>query len=282
MKFVHLHCLKSWIQQKVSVKRSSDMTIIKLRSLSCELCKTPYPFAINFNGQIFELIDCVQPIPPYVVFEHRAEEMDIVLFILSFAKSKKLTIGRDNNYCFALKDTSVSRKHAVFSLENDGVYLKDAGSKFGTLVLMQRPYALKPNQAFYVQCGNSLLELSVEAPCAPLPSPKVNSKKSLAGIASCLPEECLPGYGKHQLLVVRKLMYDQLPKEEESLKRAKTPEGRNGTGVHSTGLNRSSSSVFKLSRTTLRTTGPVKFNRSVFIIKHVGDFADDIDDKDCQ
>lgn len=282
MKFVHLQCLKSWIRRRISVKESSQVTLIKWKSLSCELCRAPYPFAISFNGQIFELVDCALPNSPYIVFEHSLGKSNTQLFVVSFAKQQEFTIGRSGDNDIVLDDTCVSRKQAILLLQNDGVYLKDLGSKFGTLVLMQRPYALKPNETLCIQCGNILLNLSVETSSSPLPAPKASSEKSLTGIASYLPEECLPGYGKHQLLVVKKSMYDQLSKGEKSLRRSKTPEDISESGAQLVKLNRSSTSVFSLLQRVSQTMGFIKFNQNFLIIRHAGDFANDIDDEDCK
>lgn len=41
MKFIHLLCLRVWLQSKVESRFSSKISIYKLKNIECELCKTP-------------------------------------------------------------------------------------------------------------------------------------------------------------------------------------------------------------------------------------------------
>jgi len=76
MKYIHLKCLKAWIKQRVEVKETPCITSIVWKSLNCELCGSPYPFAVEFNGRIHELISYKIPAPPYAIFEHYNKEED--------------------------------------------------------------------------------------------------------------------------------------------------------------------------------------------------------------
>lgn len=67
MKFIHLNCLRKWIHQRIRTKDDNTIIRINWEDLACELCQTPYPFAVYFNGKIHELIMMDSPIPPYMV-----------------------------------------------------------------------------------------------------------------------------------------------------------------------------------------------------------------------
>ena len=125
MKYIHLECLKPWIKQNLNITETIDSTIIYWKSLSCELCKAPYPFAIYFNGKIFELINHKPPPYPYVIFEHKIKESSDAdsLFIINFAIKKTFRIGRHNENEIKLNDVSVSRHQARLYLENGEIYL---------------------------------------------------------------------------------------------------------------------------------------------------------------
>jgi hypothetical protein len=61
---INLNCLRKWIEQKVSIKLKAYVITIVWKSLHCELCKAAYPFAVCFDGNIYEVIKI-----PFVVFE---------------------------------------------------------------------------------------------------------------------------------------------------------------------------------------------------------------------
>jgi len=54
-------------------------------------------------------------------------------------------LGRGHDSDLRVNDISVSRCHAKIKLKNDGFYLKDGRSKFGTLVLIKHRLNLSPN-----------------------------------------------------------------------------------------------------------------------------------------
>ena len=50
--------------------------------------------------------------------------------------------GRGNDTQIKISDISVSRNHALIKLENNKFFIEDLLSKFGTLVLIQKPIEL--------------------------------------------------------------------------------------------------------------------------------------------
>lgn len=58
-------------------------------------------------------------------------------------------------------DISVSRMHAEIRRYDDEFYLVDLSSKFGTLMLANRPLRVRGDQTLALQAGRTLLRLSV-------------------------------------------------------------------------------------------------------------------------
>jgi len=269
MQYIHLKCLKQWLKQRVQTIQTDDSAIITLKLLNCELCKAAYPFAIYFNDHIYELIECKLPKCSYIVFEHRENS----LIIISFTECKEFRIGRSSESEIMLNDMSVSREQAVLFFEDNEVWIEDTGSKFGTLLLMQSPHVLQVGEVFKVQCEKILMEFSIEKHWTLFSIFKQNSKKSLPTTINYTPEECLPGNGKHYLLVINKEVYNQFLEHEEQLRRSKT---------------------FITKREVSTTYRSAKFNETIimrslvpkvhntFIAEHKGDTADNVNDIDCQ
>jgi len=64
-----------------------------------------------------------------------------------------------------MPDISVSRNHAIIRLSNNGFYMEDALSKFGTLVQINSELMLLPNKTLALQIGKSFLAFLVEKTC---------------------------------------------------------------------------------------------------------------------
>lgn len=74
-----------------------------------------------------------------------------------------IKIGRGVDTDLRINDISVSRVHAFIKLENGSFYLEDNHSKFGTLVLLNRPLILNKNNANVdIQCGRTVLKFNVK------------------------------------------------------------------------------------------------------------------------
>ncbi len=54
-------------------------------------------------------------------------------------------VGRGNDVNMRITDISVSRTHAYITMVDGKSYIEDANSKFGTLMLLQKPIALPNN-----------------------------------------------------------------------------------------------------------------------------------------
>lgn len=283
MKYTHLNCLRLWMNQRIEVKSQANSAIVTWKSLSCELCKSPYPFAVYFNGKIYELINCQLPEPPYAIFECYSKDSadSNGLCVISFSNKNILRMGRHGENDVMINDVSVSRRQAVLQWDDGWLFVCDVGSKFGTLAQLRQPRAV--GRRLEVQCGKSLVELGVKKTWSIFGCFEVAEKSKLCTEETKMfPEDCLPGEGKHSVLVVTKKEYNKLLKPADKIKRAKTPVTRAACNS----LNRETVANIRsllLSKKTLNPRSICDFRHApILVMKLKGDNTDGIDDGDCQ
>lgn len=73
-----------------------------------------------------------------------------------------MAVGRAQNVEVRITDISVSRVHSFFTFDpaDGSVKLTDNYSKFGTLILVDRPLRIEYAENFYIQVGRSLLSFN--------------------------------------------------------------------------------------------------------------------------
>jgi pSer/pThr/pTyr-binding forkhead associated (FHA) protein len=80
------------------------------------------------------------------------------IFVIILEENKKITFGRGQEADIRISDISVSRMHGAISLVNENkIFLQDLGSKFGTLVLLQKRILIG-NKKISLQIGRSYIE----------------------------------------------------------------------------------------------------------------------------
>jgi len=133
-----------------------------MKSFNCEICKTPYPLRFKSGNNYFDLIDSARPSENYIVLESLNQLKDNnnykSIHVLTLKEDEKIIMGRGHDSDVRINDISVSRTHSCLMLSKGKVYLTDYKSKFGTLVLMQRPVEITENKLF-LQIGRTLTEL---------------------------------------------------------------------------------------------------------------------------
>lgn len=86
-----------------------------------------------------------------------------IIHVIDMKLKSFVKVGRGHDADIRVTDISVSRFHAKLNRGSDGdFYLEDNHSKFGTLVLIRKPYQLERNKTNYIQMGRSLLQLRVD------------------------------------------------------------------------------------------------------------------------
>lgn len=68
---IHFQCLKQWLNSKVLTKTLGETTTCTWKQYECELCKQPFPYAFNYKGKRWDMIEYKKPAGqrPYIVLE---------------------------------------------------------------------------------------------------------------------------------------------------------------------------------------------------------------------
>ena len=169
MKYIHLTCLRTWIDTQLCVKTESndDYACYAMKSIECELCKVKFPDMIRHNGRLYNLMQFQSEFRRYVILEsmNLDKNKNKHLYVLSFEHKKKLNLGRGKDSQVLLNDISVSRVHFSLRCEGKNVLLEDNDSKFGTLVLIQNPkITLYANVPLHFQVGRSYFSTKIKEP----------------------------------------------------------------------------------------------------------------------
>ena len=217
---IHLNCLRKWIEQKVSIRLRHYVTIIEWTSLSCELCKAPYPFAVSFDGTIYEVISIPYPKKPFVVLERAIQGSNSgAIYIIKFDKKQRIRIGRSSEVEWQLIDISISRVHAVLTYNNGELFLEDAGSKFGTLKQVNTSIHLQLGTNVAIQVDSTLCQFGVEKKptfFSCFGSRAKSTKTFTIEKESEEDQDNFPSNGLHSLLMINKRKYQKLVKNKES------------------------------------------------------------------
>lgn len=76
-----------------------------------------------------------------------------------------IKVGRGHDSQVRITDISVSRYHALIKRGVKGDFLvEDNNSKFGTLILVRKPYMLQKMMTNYLQLGRTLIEIHMRDP----------------------------------------------------------------------------------------------------------------------
>jgi hypothetical protein len=185
MQYIHLRCLRKWMDGRLSVNKGDAATGTTVsyfwRNLDCELCKVTYPTVVDCptaNGLVesVDLYELPKPNSPFVILESNIrvppsqQSSTGVLFqkglhIMSLSRSRlSVNVGRGHEADVRISDISVSRCHAHIRLTGDRIVLEDKGSKFGTLIAVNRPIRLDPGVPVSVQSGRTITTVLVKKP----------------------------------------------------------------------------------------------------------------------
>ena len=164
MRFIHLKCLKYWINSKSFILEEKSHFYIKYRYIEpkCELCKSSYPKFINLNGKSIELFELKSDFNKYVILEEikGGNQNNIIIYILSLnIENTLLKVGRDKNNILVISNPAISRIHCGLISSKNKLYIHDLDSKYGTLILSHKSeFMLVENINLYLQIGNNFLK----------------------------------------------------------------------------------------------------------------------------
>lgn len=120
----------------------------------------------RFNNNFYDIIDYARPCDKnYIILESLNQLKDNNNYksiqVITLNENDNISLGRGHETDVRVSDISVSRNHASISLSNGKVTIKDLKSKFGTLVLMQKPLPLSYNANIKLQIGRTYAELTL-------------------------------------------------------------------------------------------------------------------------
>jgi len=136
---IHVTCLKEWLNSKRLVYEGVRVTSYFWKALECELCKEP--FENKMRSSMFAIMQFDKPEKNYMILESikSAPAKVVHVFDLRYDSFK---VGRSVETDMKIADISVSRTHSYFKVKDNKILVEDNGSKFGTLVKIQRPVDL--------------------------------------------------------------------------------------------------------------------------------------------
>ena len=170
MKYIHLNCLKTWINTSVNIKLESSeyCNIYSYKPAECELCKTTFPDFVRHKGKLYEILDFYNNYSSFLIFECLTSDkiQNKFMYVVNLdIPNNIINIGRGHNSHVLLNDISVSRLHCFLKINKrtKKLHLSDNNSKFGTLALIQTNHIiLIPDLALHLQVGRSYLKILIK------------------------------------------------------------------------------------------------------------------------
>ena len=172
MKYIHYLCLKNWLNLKVeselgpihNIETERPTITYSTNEICCELCKTKLPDYVKHNGKLYNVSFYKPKYDQFLVLESVRNDSRKTRFIhiIPLSNYSMHRIGRLNNCDLSLPDSSISRVHCCFYIENNQLVLEN-NSKFGTKVLIQnQKINLIPDYPLCIETQNTYIKLFVE------------------------------------------------------------------------------------------------------------------------
>ena len=172
MKYIHYLCLKNWLNLKVesefgpihNIETERPTITYSTNDICCELCKTKLPDYVKHNGKLYNVSFYKPKYDQFIVLESVRNDSRRTRFIhiIPLSNYSMHRIGRLNNCDLSLPDSSISRVHCCFYIENSQLVLEN-NSKFGTKVLIQnQKINLIPDYPLCIETQNTYIKLFVE------------------------------------------------------------------------------------------------------------------------
>ena len=175
IKYLHLACLSHWLETKTKLLNFSNNICkqIIFNKINCEICKEKYPEIVfdlikKKTYQVYKPEDFFSFIKNiynnYIIFESfELINQKKIIYIISFDEKNVISLGRGQDCDARLGDVTVSRLHSlIVRTKENKIMIKDAGSKFGTLILLQAKKVLINDKILPIQIGKLYLNLSVQ------------------------------------------------------------------------------------------------------------------------
>ena len=186
MKYIHLNCLKTWINTSVNIKLESTeyCNVYTYKPAECELCKTQFPDFVRHKNKLYEILDFYNDFSSYLIFECLTidKTQNRFIYVVNLDNpSNRINIGRGHNSNIILNDISVSRLHCFLNINKNAkkVFISDNNSKFGTLILVQtNTITLSLELNLFLQIGRSYLQMILKRPMSLFGCCGISEKKN--------------------------------------------------------------------------------------------------------
>ena len=156
VKYIHLNCIKEWLEGKKHKKETPLVNSYIWRGLECEICKAYYDDIVHLStGKEVSLLNfnIHEDAEKYMIIESVTNSSSKTIHVVNFSATHDIKVGRGSQCEVRITDVSVSRHHASFELvfiqskfnrNKVDVHLRvcDENSKFGTLVFLRKPLPL--------------------------------------------------------------------------------------------------------------------------------------------
>lgn len=158
----HYFCLQKWAMSKCIKKLNSHSLTYCWKNSDCEICKKPIPLKFKYEDNDYSLIDIPRPQGLYMILEDsRKDKFKHLVHVLT-PNLTPLSLGRSSECDLKVNDISVSRSHATIETFSNKFYIRDNFSKFGTLVIVTKPLALRVNEPVSLQIGKTVLNITMK------------------------------------------------------------------------------------------------------------------------
>ena len=167
LKYIHLNCLKHWLNTKSCIKTDSNERFISflVKPIECEICKAKFPDFIRHKDKLYEILEPNIDFESYCYLEILTLDKDRkrYIYVINLNINTKLKLGRGHEANLSLGDISVSRVHSILTIENKKIYLEGNNSKFGTLILVQSPILkLIEDLPLHIQIGRTYMDCKIK------------------------------------------------------------------------------------------------------------------------
>ena len=160
--YVHVLCLRSWIQQKITSVNSDRIITYKWNNLKCEVCKKKWPIIIKYKDSCRRLFDIEKPDSAYMLFEQISLNQNVkgknTMSMILENNNKVLKVGKDIKNHLRLTDPSISSSHVEIQYVGDHFVIKDLKSKFGTIVKLKSDWKIGSRRVV-VQVGKTVFTI---------------------------------------------------------------------------------------------------------------------------
>lgn len=170
MKYIHLECIREWLESKKHKKETNLVNSYIWRGLECEICKAPYrdEVVLPKTRKSVSLLkfDIHPDADKYMIIESVTNSSSKTIHVVNFSATNEIKVGRGSQCEVRITDVSVSRHHSTFELykyynrigeKQYMLSVTDENSKFGTLVFVRKPISLKRGKKVHLQVGKTIM-----------------------------------------------------------------------------------------------------------------------------